>query len=146
MDRLRFFCAARSARKWGRGMIPAGACILTLLAFAAGCGGEPEAPPPPPVEEELPPPRPIVTQEQFDALLYDTPFADVLDYFGMEPSRQESTYVEGVEGYTRPSLISWYIWENPDGSYIRLGFVNRKLTDMESEKLPRAVEVSSPSD
>ena len=115
-----------------------GMCIA-LLFLLQGCT-EKETPektiPPPVLEEELPPPRPIVTQEQFDKILYDTPYADVVDYLGMEPSRQESTYIEGVEGYTGPSVISWYIWENPDGSFVKLGFTKKRLTDKQSENLP----------
>ena len=54
----------------------------------------------------------------------------------MEPSRQESTYNEGVDGYTRPSLVAWYIWENPDGSFMRLGFTKKVLTEKQSDGLP----------
>lgn len=105
-----------------------------------GCKKETPPPPPPPdpatLPENQPPPRPPVTQAQFDKLLYDMTLSNVEELFGMEPSRQDSTYDEGVEGYTRPSLTSWYIWENPDGSFIKLGFTNDKLTDMVSENLP----------
>jgi len=78
----------------------------------------------------------LVTQAQFEKLLYDTPYADVVEFLGMEPSRQESTYNEGVDGYTRPSLVAWYIWENPDGSFMRLGFTKKVLTEKQSDGLP----------
>ena len=115
-------------------------CVL-LVAFLQGCNKtttHEEITPPPPLakEVEIEAPRPVITQEQYDKILYDTPYADVVDYLGMDPSRQESTYDEGVEGYTRPSVISWYIWENPDGSFLRLGFTEKRLTDKQSHELP----------
>lgn len=87
-------------------------------------------------QAETPPPRPLVTQAHLDKLLYDMPYKKVEEFLGMEPTRQESTYKEGVDGYTRPYLISWYIWENPDGSFIKLGFTNDLLIEMEGEDLP----------
>lgn len=109
------------------------------LLFVIGCSQAP--PPPPPLPESapvapVPPPRPLVTQAQFEKLLYDTPYADVVEFLGAEPSRQESTYNEGVDGYTRPSLVAWYIWENPDGSFMRLGFTKKVLTEKQSDGLP----------
>ena len=113
---------------------------LGLIGLSAGCKKDTPPPPPPaPSSEEvapLPPPRPLVTQAQFDKLLYDMSYDAVVELLGGEPSRQESTYSEGVDGYTGPSLTSWYIWENPDGSYMKLGFTKKKLTDMVSEDLP----------
>ena len=117
-------------------------CLLTSIVFCMGVSGcaEPTPPPPPPpapvAEEDLVPPRPIITQAMFDKLLYDSQYADVVEELGAKPSRQESTYDEGIEGYTRPSIISWYIWENPDGSFMRLGFTEKRLTDKGSSDLP----------
>tara|TARA_R110001592_G_scaffold108456_2_gene303013 strand:+ start:64 stop:519 length:456 start_codon:yes stop_codon:yes gene_type:complete len=116
--------------------------ILVALASIAGCTQEPPPPPEEVIDPLQPPPRTIVTQEIYDQLLYDTPYQDVVDFLGMDPSRQESTYSEGVEGYTSPTLISWYIWDNPDGSFIKLGFTQKILTDMSSEDLPHAQDVS----
>lgn len=110
--------------------------ISLPLAFVAlnGCN-EPAPPPPPPAEPELPP-SPVYTQAQFDKLLYDMSSAQVRDILGSEPTDQDSTYNEGESQYVRPSLTTWYIWENEDGSYIKLGFVEDKLTEMTSENLP----------
>ena len=117
-----------------------GGCMVSI-AFLPGCtkttSPEKIAPPPPVAKKvEIEAPRPVITQEQYDKILYDTPYADVVDYLGMDPSRQESTYDKGVDGYTRPSVISWYIWENPDGSFLRLGFTEKRLTDKQSHELP----------
>jgi hypothetical protein len=116
-------------------------CPMMLLVFFVGC--EEEAPPPPPepkpVEVALPtpPPRPVITQTQYDKLLFDALFPDVVEQLGMDPSRQASTYDEGAE-YTAPSVTSWYFWDNSDGSYIKLGFTNKRLTDKASQDLPEA--------
>lgn len=117
------------------------AAVLSCIAllFVSGCSPSPAPPPPLPESAPVapvPPPRPLVTQAQFEKLLYDTPYADVVEFLGMEPSRQESTYNEGVDGYTRPSLVAWYIWENPDGSFMRLGFTKKLLTEKQSDGLP----------
>ncbi len=125
--------------KRGKWVVLQGGLTLVALVVVTGCSQEPAPPPPPPATAPavpVPPPRPLVTQAQFDKLLYDMPYADVVEFLGMEPSRQESTYNEGVDGYTRPSLIAWYIWENPDGSFMRLGFTKKLLTDKQSENLP----------
>ena len=111
--------------------------FLFLLACAAlsGCTEEPPPPPPPVVEPDVPP-QPVFTQSQFDQLLYDMSSAQVRDLLGSEPTDQDSSYVKGESAYVQPSLTTWYIWENEDGSYIKLGFVKDKLTDMSSEDLP----------
>ena len=119
---------------WLRGGAIVGLAILT------GCVESPTPEEPTPliiVDEDAPPPRTVITQAQFDKILYDTNFGDVVEFLGMDPSRQESTYDEGVEGYTSPSLISWYIWDNPDGSFIKLGFTGKRLTDKTSESLAK---------
>lgn len=117
--------------------------ILTLLVaatalFALGGCQEPPPPPPPPAPEDLgPPPHPVFTQAQFDALLYGMTTAQVREVLGAEADRQESTYSKGGSEYVPPTLTAWYIWENEDGSFIRLGFVDKKLAEMEAEDLPQ---------
>ena len=101
----------------------------------AGCQEPPPPPPPPPVEPP-PPPPPVFTQAQFDGLLYGMTLAQVQEVLGAEPNRQESTYNRGESDYVPPSVTAWYIWENEDGSFIRLGFVDKKLAEMAAEDLP----------
>lgn len=118
-----------------------GALLLlgVVLGTLGGCGAPPPPPPPPAVEEDPPPPpRPVFTQAQFDALLFGMTYPQVRDALGAEANRQESTFDEGQSEYVQPSVTAWYYWENEDGSFIKLGFVEKKLTDKVSENLPLA--------
>jgi len=63
--------------------------------------------------------------------------AQVRQLFGAESDRQESTYSNGGSQFVQPSVIAWHIWENEDGSFIRLGFIDKKLVEMYSENLPQ---------
>jgi len=116
--------------------------LAGLMAAAAlpGCKqpGPPPTPPKPFVEEAAPPkPAPVFTRSQFGKLLYDMTYKQVRDVLGADSTRQESTYDKGESGYTQPSLTAWHVWENKDGSTIKLGFINKKLVKMEaSDDLP----------
>lgn len=87
-------------------------------------------------EKEAAAPPPTFTQEQFDNILYGMTLPQVRELLGAEPARQESTYDKPDSDYVAPSLTSWYIWENEDGSFIKLGFVNKKLAEKVAEDLP----------
>jgi hypothetical protein len=107
---------------------------LAIMTVVEGCS--PPPPPPPPVVEEIPA-RPVFTQRQFDAILYDMTYGQVSEILGAESTRQESTYDEGESEYVQPSLTAWYYWENEDGSFIKTGFVDKKLIEKSAENLPR---------
>jgi len=121
-----------SRRKFLCSLFPTGIVALVSLG---GCEKAPPPPPPPP-EPEVPP-RPVYTQAQFDQLLYDMSPAQARDILGSEPTDQESSYSKGDSQFVQPSLTTWYIWKNEDGSYIKLGFVEKKLIEMESDGLPQ---------
>ncbi len=108
---------------------------LIMLTAVAGCS-PPPPPPPPPVVEEIPA-RPVFTQRQFDAILYDMTYGQVSEILGAESTRQESTYDEGESEYVQPTLTSWHYWENEDGSFIKAGFVDKKLIEKVAENLPQ---------
>ena len=112
------------------------AALFAGVLVTGGCQEPPPPPPPPPVEPP-PPPPPVFTQSQFDALLYGMTMAQVQEVLGAEPDHQESTYNRGESVYVPPSVTAWYSWKNEDGSFIRLGFVEKKLAEMTSESLPR---------
>jgi hypothetical protein len=110
----------------------AGMLVTTLVA---GCTPPPPPPPPPAVVEE--PAAPVFTQRQFDAIRYDMTYGEVSELLGAESTRQESTYDEGASEYVQPSLTAWHYWENEDGSYIKAGFVSKKLVEKVAENLPQ---------
>lgn len=80
---------------------------------------------------------PVFTQAKFDQILTGMTYGEVADLLGSESTRQESTYDEGESEYVRPALTSWYYWENEDGSFIKAGFVEKKLVEKVAENLPR---------
>lgn len=110
-----------------------GVCCL------AGCT-EPAPPPPPPPPpmpaEPVAPPKPVFTQDRYDKLLYGMTYLQAVEVLGAEATRQDSTYDEGESEFVRPSVTAWYYWENDDGSFIKLGFVEKKLVEMVAEDLP----------
>ena len=112
---------------------------LVLATFAAtglsSCRQAPPPPPPPPEEPEVER-IPIFTQQQFDALLYGMTYPQAVDILGAEAGRQESTYHDEESEFVAPYLVAWYYWENEDGSYIKLGFIDKKLAQKEAENLP----------
>ena len=110
------------------------ASFVVMMTLVTGCS--PPPPPPPPVVEEVPA-RPVFTQRQFDAILYDMTYGQVSELLGAESTRQESTYDEGESEYVQPSLTAWHYWENEDGSFIKAGFVDKKLIEKVAENLPQ---------
>lgn len=115
---------------------------LTCLALMVALSGlaisacTPPPPPPPPAEPEVFV-MPVFTQAKFDQILTGMTYGEVADLLGSESTRQESTYDEGESEYVRPVLTSWYYWENEDGSFIKTGFVEKKLVEKVSENLPQ---------
>lgn len=121
--------------------------IGAIALFLAGLGGlfagckapepEPAAPPAP-----APPVAPVFTQAQFDQILNGMTYGQVADLLGAESSRQESTYDEGESEFVRPSLTAWHYWENADGSYIKVGFVEKQVAEKSAENLPGQITPS----
>lgn len=111
-----------------------GACLA--LSLAAGCGDPPPPPPPPAPQEPAPPARPTFTQTQFEEILHGMTYPQARDVLGAESDRQESTYSAGDSAYVAPTVTAWHIWENPDGSFIKLGFVQKKVVEKVAEDLP----------
>lgn len=119
----------------GNRLLVGTAAILISLIGLEGCSSP--LPSPPAVQAPEPPARPIFTQRQFDAILYGMTYGQVSDLLQAESTRQESTYDEGQSEYVQPSLTAWHYWENEDGSYIKAGFVEKKLVEKEAENLPQ---------
>lgn len=111
--------------------------MAALLCLSAITGCSAPAPPPPPIEAPEAPRAPVFTQTQYDAILYDMTYGQVMDILGTESTRQESTYNEGESDYVKPSLTAWHYWENEDGSYIKAGFTDKKLVEKSADKLPQ---------
>ena len=110
------------------------ALVLGGLAMAA-CS--PPPPPPTPAAETEVLVVPVFTQAKFDQIQTDMTYGQVADLLESESTRQESTYNEGESEYVLPFLTSWYYWENEDGSFIKAGFVEKKLVEKVSENLPK---------
>jgi hypothetical protein len=83
------------------------------------------------------PKAPVFTQAQFDRILHGMTYGQVADLLGAESSRQESTYDQGSSEYVRPTLTAWHFWENEDGSFIKVGFIEKKVAEKLSENLPQ---------
>ena len=121
-------------------VLAAGLAALVALR-GAPTAPEPEASPAPPVAapeaaappapESPAPPEPSapapVSREMVDKLLYGMTYENVMERFGRESDETETEYDQGTPGYTSPSVTVWHRWDNPDGSAVRVGFVNHKL-------------------
>ncbi len=70
-----------------------------------------------------------ITREQVEGLYYGLQYAEAAQLFGGEADVIETEYDRGVEGYTSPFVITWYIWKNENGSKARLGFVRQIIPE-----------------
>jgi len=106
------------------------------------------APPPPaasapaPVPVPAPPPetspaRPVVSPDMLDKLLYGMTYDQVQEVVGAEADETETQYAKDKTGYTGPTLTVWKTWVNPDGSKLRVGFVENKLEQKEFKRRER---------
>ncbi len=90
-----------------------------------------ESPAPAPAQAPAPepeaPPRAPLPPEILDKLLYGMTYAQVVEKTGCEADETESEYDWGEAGYTSPTLTVWRTWKNPDGSLLKVGFVDEKL-------------------
>lgn len=98
--------------------------------------------------DETPAEKPYIEREQVEGLYYGLQYADVEALFGAEADAVDTEYDPGVNGYTAPFIITWYVWNNEDGSQARLGFVKDKLyrkqfiTKQGTPALPEPVDVT----
>ena len=78
-------------------------------------------------EEPAMPQRESISEATVEGLYLGHSYESVEELFGLVSDSSESEYDRGIEGYTSPFTIVWHTWENPDGTRVRLGFVNDKL-------------------
>ncbi|HOD94948.1 MAG TPA: hypothetical protein PLQ42_09985 [Candidatus Hydrogenedentes bacterium] len=68
-----------------------------------------------------------ISKDMVDALLLGMTVEEVEALWGRISDEMESEYDPGIKGYTSPYAILWHTWNNPDGTRVKLGFINRKL-------------------
>ena len=111
---------------------------IVLIAGLSACTVQEETVPPPPapapapepVTPPPPPPKPT-TQYEMEVVLYGMTEKQVIDKLAREADRVETEYNRGIDGYTQPSLTAWHYWDNPDGTGVRIGFVNDVVAEKE---------------
>jgi len=86
---------------------------------------ETPTPSPPPAPE--PPAKPLIGAAVLDKLLYGMTYEQVVELVGADADDSESQFERDKTGYTGPTLTVWKTWVNPDGSKLRVGFVESKL-------------------
>ncbi len=82
-----------------------------------------------PSGEDIPPPpeRRTIAESEIEKLYLGYRYEEIEDLFGIEADERESEYCRDPNGYIAPHTIVWYIWNNPDDTRVRLGFINNKL-------------------
>ncbi|MCK5861680.1 MAG: hypothetical protein KAH38_04295 [Candidatus Hydrogenedentes bacterium] len=78
-------------------------------------------------EEELLPARPFISRETVEGLYYGLSYEAAAEKFGFSSDESETEYEQGVQGYTSPYVIHWHVWNNEEGSRVRLGFIDNKM-------------------
>jgi len=116
-----------------RGVIGLRTCLLgMLLAVAFGCRAP--APPPPPKPEPTPESLNAlyaatdiqVTADEFEQIRPGMSHDEVVEIIGHDETDTKSRYSPGSQdGFTRPRTAIIHRWENPDGSWCELEFVDR---------------------
>ena len=95
------------------------------------------APPPAPAPAEAPPAKPVVDAAVLGKLLYGMTYEQVVAVLGREADDTETQYERDKTGYTGPTLTVWKTWMNPDGSKLRVGFVESKLEQKQFKRKDR---------
>ena len=85
-----------------------------------------------------PPAKPVLDAAMLDKLLYGMTYDQVVAVLGGEADESESQYERDKTGYTGPTLTVWKTWVNPDGSKLRVGFVESKLEQKQFRPKERA--------
>lgn len=91
-------------------------------------------PTPPPPE---PPAKPVIDAAILDKLLYGMTYQQVVAVVGADADETESQYERDKTGYAGPTLTIWKTWMNPDGSKLRVGFVESKLEQKQFKRKER---------
>ncbi len=84
---------------------------------------------PAPVAPQDPPPpaKPVLDAAVLEKFLYGMTYDQVVAIVGTEADETESQFERDKTGFTGPTLTVWKTWVNPDGSKLRVGFVESKL-------------------
>ncbi len=98
--------------------------------------------PAPPAPATQPPPepasaKPVLDAAVLDKLLYGMTYDQVVAVVGVEADETETQYEKDKTGYTGPTLTVWKTWMNPDGSNLRVGFVESKLEEKQFRRRER---------
>ena len=109
-----------------------------------------QTPPPPPPSPAAAPPAPIATPAEpappakapldaaiLEKLMYGMTYEQVVEVVGTEADESESQFERDKTGYTAPILTVWKTWMNPDGSKLRVGFVEGKLEQKQFKRRER---------
>ncbi|MGI6137673.1 MAG: hypothetical protein ACOYI9_01435 [Candidatus Hydrogenedentales bacterium] len=122
-------------------------CILLLIALLqkkeeapSEAAATTELVPPDPTPLDITPeseelPRITITEAMVDKLYLGHSYEDIEALWGAGSDESESEYRRPSDGYTSPFTIVWHIWNNPNRTRVRLGFVNNKLERKEFYRL-----------
>ena len=107
----------------------------------------PPTPPPPPAaappapiappSAPAPPAKPVLDAAVLEKLMYGMTYEQVVEVVGAEADESESQFERDKTGYTAPILTVWKTWTNPDGSKLRVGFVESKLEQKQFKRRER---------
>ncbi len=98
------------------------------------------ATPPAPVSPPSPPAKPVIGAAILEKLLYGMTYDQVVVVVGTEADDSESQFERDKTGYAGPTLTVWKTWVNPDGSKLRVGFVESKLEQKQFKRKERGNE------
>lgn len=115
-----------------------GATLPAIWTLSGGSQTPGPASPDPPAAvtlPPLPPSPPTITLEKYRQIRNGMSYNEVVEIFGEQETESYSEYDEGIKGYTGPSLTSWFIWRNPDGSAAEIAFISNKVVGKKQEGL-----------
>jgi hypothetical protein len=80
-----------------------------------------------------------ITSDEFEQLKPGMALEDVVGIVGSPEDASQSQYTPASEdSYTRPKLTKIYRWENPDGSWCELEFIDKQLDTKRHQDLKSA--------
>ncbi len=95
---------------------------------------------------EAPPAKLVLDAAILGKLLYGMSYEQVVAVVGAEADETETQYDRDKTGYTGPMLTIWKTWINPDGSKLRVGFVESKLEQKQFKLKERNSRTDGTSD